>query len=128
MLLDLMPDEIGISVSYPLPGTKFYKIVKDQLREKQNWTDSDDLAMMFQSTFHGNYYKKLHRFVNSLYRRKKGIIRLKEILRSPLKINSTDVKMIAGIIYFGVQAFILKRKLHKLSHQESPLEISAIPV
>ena len=128
MLLDLMPDEIGISVSYPLPGTKFYKIVKDQLREKQNWTDSDDLAMMFQSTFHGNYYKKLHRFVHSLYRRKKGIIRLKEILRSPLKINSRDVKMIAGIIYFGVQAFILKRKLHKLSHQESPLEISAIPV
>jgi anaerobic magnesium-protoporphyrin IX monomethyl ester cyclase len=28
MILDLMPDEMGISVSYPLPGTKFFEKVK----------------------------------------------------------------------------------------------------
>jgi anaerobic magnesium-protoporphyrin IX monomethyl ester cyclase len=59
MLLELMPDEVGISVSYPLPGTKFYDKVKYQLKEKQNWTDSDDLAMMFESTFNSKYYKHL---------------------------------------------------------------------
>jgi len=126
MLLTLMPDEIGISVSYPLPGTKFYQIVKDQLREKQNWTDSDDLAMMFQSTFHKNYYKKLHRFVHSVYRRKKGILRLREIVRFPFALKSEDVKVIAGIIYFGVQAFILKRKLHKLSDQDTTINVTPI--
>jgi anaerobic magnesium-protoporphyrin IX monomethyl ester cyclase len=36
MVLELMPDEIGISVSYPLPGTKFYENVKSQLGAKQN--------------------------------------------------------------------------------------------
>ncbi len=38
------PDDIGVSVSYPLPGTKFYEKVKAQLGKKTNWQDSDDLA------------------------------------------------------------------------------------
>jgi anaerobic magnesium-protoporphyrin IX monomethyl ester cyclase len=61
MVLELMPDDLGISVSYPLPGTKFYDTVKGQLSEKKNWTDSDDLAMMFKSTFNKEYYRQLHR-------------------------------------------------------------------
>ncbi|MEM9022427.1 MAG: radical SAM protein, partial [Bacteroidota bacterium] len=51
MVLELMPDDIGISVSYPLPGTGFYEKVKMDLGEKANWTDSDELAMMFRGTF-----------------------------------------------------------------------------
>ena len=43
----------------PLPGTKFYEMVKDDLNLKSNWADSDDLAMMFQGTFNSNYYKKI---------------------------------------------------------------------
>ncbi len=31
MVRDLMPDDIGISVSYPLPGTPFYETVKHEL-------------------------------------------------------------------------------------------------
>ena len=57
MVKRLKPDDIGISVSYPLPGTKFYDMVKSQLGGKQNWTDSDDLAMMYQGTFSSAYYK-----------------------------------------------------------------------
>src|SRR5262249_11985035 len=38
------PDDIGVSVSYPLPGTKFYRLVEEQLGPKKNWEDSDDLA------------------------------------------------------------------------------------
>jgi anaerobic magnesium-protoporphyrin IX monomethyl ester cyclase len=72
MTLDLMPDEIGISVSYPLPGTKFYDKVKGQLKEKQNWSDSDDLAMMFQSTYPPRFYKVLHRYVHNVYRVRRG--------------------------------------------------------
>jgi len=72
MTLDLLPDEIGISVSYPLPGTKFYDKVKGQLKEKQNWSDSDDLAMMFQSTYPPRFYKVLHRYVHNLYRIRRG--------------------------------------------------------
>ena len=28
------PDDVGVSVSYPLPGTKFYELVKEQLGDK----------------------------------------------------------------------------------------------
>lgn len=69
MLRKLMPDEIGISVSYPLPGTRFYEKVKEELKHKTNWTDSDELAMMFHGTYEPDFYKKLHRYVHTFYRR-----------------------------------------------------------
>jgi radical SAM superfamily enzyme YgiQ (UPF0313 family) len=54
------PDDIGVSVSYPLPGTKFYDRVQAQLGAKTNWSDSDDLAMMFQGAYTGEFYHALH--------------------------------------------------------------------
>lgn len=75
MVLKLMPDEIGISVSYPLPGTKFYDAVKDQLSIKQNWSHSDDLEVMYHGTYPPEFYKLLHRYVHNRHaiaRRKKS--------------------------------------------------------
>ncbi len=72
MLLTNMPDDIGVSVSYPLPGTPFYETVKSQLSQKANWTDSDDLAMMFQNTFNQSYYKALHRYIHKKFRAKQS--------------------------------------------------------
>ncbi|MBX7150562.1 B12-binding domain-containing radical SAM protein [bacterium] len=68
MIRECLPAEIGISVSYPLPGTKFYERVRDQLRHKSNWTDSDDLDLMFNNTYEKAFYKILHRFVHAEYR------------------------------------------------------------
>jgi anaerobic magnesium-protoporphyrin IX monomethyl ester cyclase len=53
------PDDIGISVAYPLPGTKFYNLVEAQLGAKKNWEDSDDLAMMFQGAYRSDFYRAL---------------------------------------------------------------------
>jgi anaerobic magnesium-protoporphyrin IX monomethyl ester cyclase len=53
------PDDIGVSVSYPLPGTKFYHLVEEQLGAKKNWEDSDDLAMMFQGAYRTEFYRAL---------------------------------------------------------------------
>jgi anaerobic magnesium-protoporphyrin IX monomethyl ester cyclase len=54
------PDDIGVSVSYPLPGTKFHSMVSDQLDDKTNWEDSDDLAMMFKGAYTNEFYHALH--------------------------------------------------------------------
>jgi anaerobic magnesium-protoporphyrin IX monomethyl ester cyclase len=51
------PDDVGVSVSYPLPGTKFYERVKAQLGAKTHWQDSDDLAMMFKGTYSTDFYR-----------------------------------------------------------------------
>ncbi|HEU5442724.1 MAG TPA: radical SAM protein [Steroidobacteraceae bacterium] len=53
------PDDIGVSVAYPLPGTKFYDLVSAHLGEKDRWQASGDLAMMFQGTYTSPFYRKL---------------------------------------------------------------------
>jgi radical SAM superfamily enzyme YgiQ (UPF0313 family) len=53
------PDDIGISFSYPLPGTVFYDRVQEQIGTKRNWTDSDDLCIMFRATYKDEFYKAL---------------------------------------------------------------------
>jgi anaerobic magnesium-protoporphyrin IX monomethyl ester cyclase len=68
MVKNLLPHDIGISVSYPLPGTKFYENVKTQLSAKQNWTDSDELLVMFKGTYPAGFYKELQRLVHYKFR------------------------------------------------------------
>ena len=51
------PDDIGISFSYPLPGTVFYERVRMQLGNKRNWTDSDDLCIMFNAAYKTTFYR-----------------------------------------------------------------------
>ncbi len=59
MVRETEPDDIGVSVAYPLPGTKFYERVAAQLEEKENWNDSDDLSMMFHGTYSSEFYREL---------------------------------------------------------------------
>jgi anaerobic magnesium-protoporphyrin IX monomethyl ester cyclase len=51
------PDDIGVSVSYPLPGTRFYEEVREQLGSKTHWHDSGDLDMMFWGTYTSDFYR-----------------------------------------------------------------------
>lgn len=60
------PDEIGVSVSYPLPGTKFHEQVRAQLGEKTHWDDSADLAMMFQGSFKTEFYRRFRDLLHEL--------------------------------------------------------------
>jgi len=59
LVRDTRPDDIGISVSYPLPGTAFHQMVSSQLGPKENWADSDDMDMMFQGDFTTGFYRAL---------------------------------------------------------------------
>jgi len=58
------PDDVGVSVSYPLPGTKFYELVKDQLRDKTHWEESDDLEMMFHGTYTSEFYRAIRNLLH----------------------------------------------------------------
>jgi len=98
-LLDLMPDDVGISVSYPLPGTLFYDKVKDELKTKANWSDSDDLTLMFRNNFSPRYYKKLHRYVHKIYRRKQGFQSLRSIIKNPSSISKRRIRAVIASFY-----------------------------
>ena len=51
------PDDVGVSFSYPLPNTRFYERVRQQLGSKQNWSDSDDLCVMFKGAYTDKFYR-----------------------------------------------------------------------
>jgi anaerobic magnesium-protoporphyrin IX monomethyl ester cyclase len=53
------PDDIGVSVAYPLPGTRFYDLVKEQLQAKTHWQESNDLEMMFKGTYRSDFYRAI---------------------------------------------------------------------
>jgi anaerobic magnesium-protoporphyrin IX monomethyl ester cyclase len=59
LIAQAAPDDIGVSVSYPLPGTKFYEQVKAQLGPKTHWQDSGDLAMMFRGAYDSDFYRRV---------------------------------------------------------------------
>jgi len=59
LVRDTKPDDIGVSVSYPMPNTRFHQIVKTQLGEKANWSDSGDLAAMVQGQLPSDFYRAL---------------------------------------------------------------------
>ena len=59
LVRETRPDDIGVSVSYPMPNTRFHQIVQTQLGAKENWSDSGDLARMFQSQQPAEFYRAL---------------------------------------------------------------------
>ncbi len=116
MIKELQPDNIGVSVSYPLPGTKFYEMVKDDLNLKSNWTDSDDLAMMFQGTFNTNYYKKLHRYVHKEYRKSQAVANYKSFLRNPFSTSFYNLRSMFLYFYYLPSSMFDRILLDKMEH------------
>ena len=116
MVLDLMPDDIGVSVSYPLPGTKFYEKVKSELIEKSNWTDSDELALMFHNLYPSAYYKRLQRYLHKIYRQKQIGSQMMKILReAPMKIFRMPLSQIIKYTYYFPAVALDKIRLNQLA-------------
>jgi anaerobic magnesium-protoporphyrin IX monomethyl ester cyclase len=107
LLATARPDEIGVSVSYPLPGTKFYELVKAQMRAKTHWHESNDLDMMFQGTYTSDFYRAVRNLLHDQvslqtadaplppeHERATDAIerRWQELLRNELKYRSSDQK------------------------------------
>jgi len=114
LINDLLPFEIGISVSYPLPGTVFYERVKDEMLKKTNWTDSDELKLMFSNTFQPSFYKQLHRYVHKNYRTHLAFQQLKTLIKNPGTVNFKKLKKAVSILYYLPASFLAGQKLHML--------------
>jgi anaerobic magnesium-protoporphyrin IX monomethyl ester cyclase len=57
LILEEHPDEIGVSVAYPLPGTPFHETVRSQLNGRANWEETDSLEMLFHGTYTTEFYR-----------------------------------------------------------------------
>lgn len=112
MVRELMPDDIGISVSYPLPGTKFYERVLSQMSQKQNWEKSDDFEMMFDGEYSTKYYRILHKRVHKEFRSR-------QIIRNPVQ----RFKSLWKLPYYLTGWLVNSIKLKILENRERRIKI-----
>lgn len=119
MLKTLQPHDIGISVSYPLPGTRFYDMVKSMLGEKQNWEHSDDLDMMYPSTFSPEYYRRLHRLVHKQFRLQQGKTALRQLFQG----KKTSLRRAFRTLYYAPSAALDRWQLRKLELKQSSAHV-----
>jgi len=114
MINTLLPHSIGISVSYPLPGTKFYENVKADLTDKTNWTDSNAMSMLFKNTYRPAFYKQLYSYVHASYRKQLALNDVKALLKSPASVNLKKIKKALSVAYYETTFFFAKKKLTRL--------------
>ncbi len=115
MLKELMPDDIGVSISYPLPGTKFYENVKEQLSQKANWTDSDELALMFRNNFSPVFYKKLHRYVHYYYRSLQSQQTINNLLNHRERLSGASFRKAILFPYYQFRSILGRRPVKMIS-------------
>jgi anaerobic magnesium-protoporphyrin IX monomethyl ester cyclase len=106
LVREVGPDDIGVSVSYPLPGTPFYEGVRAELGDKQNWEDSGDLAMLYRATFSPRFYRVLHHVVHHEFRARQLAQRLK---------SAPDLRRLAAWVYHTAAIPLTSLELRRLA-------------
>jgi anaerobic magnesium-protoporphyrin IX monomethyl ester cyclase len=115
MVRDCRPDDIGMSVSYPLPGTKFHNNVRVQLGDKRNWQDSNDLDMLYQGPFATAFYRQLHIVLHKEFRARKGLTELRTALRRPATLRPRHLRRTLSVAYNAATLPIARRQLDRLA-------------
>jgi anaerobic magnesium-protoporphyrin IX monomethyl ester cyclase len=72
LVRDCDPDDVGVSVSYPLPGTPFFERVRDRILGRSNWVDSAELAMLYDGPYPTSFYRVLHARLHAEFRLRKA--------------------------------------------------------
>jgi radical SAM superfamily enzyme YgiQ (UPF0313 family) len=120
MIRACRPDDIGVSVSYPLPGTTFYQRVQAQLGQKQNWVDSNDLAMMYHATYVPDFYRALHALVHAEFRARRATEELRRVAGRPLAARPRHVRTAAQLVARRLRLPALRRTVDRLSKMTPP--------
>jgi radical SAM superfamily enzyme YgiQ (UPF0313 family) len=115
MVKECRPDDIGISVSYPLPGTRFFDNVSPSLGRKHNWVNSEDLDLMYPGEFHPDFYRALHRVTHKRLRMLQGFDQVRELAKAPWKISPGRLRRIAAMCYHGITLPPLRVRMDSLA-------------
>jgi anaerobic magnesium-protoporphyrin IX monomethyl ester cyclase len=97
LVRELLPDDIGISVSYPLPGTRYHEQMAARLGDKRNWNDSSDLDPLVPSRFSRTFYQALSRVVHAELRVLRGARALQAMARRPFARGSVRARPVARL-------------------------------
>jgi len=99
MVRDCQPDDVGMSVSYPLPGTKFHEAVRAQLSDKQNWVDSADLDMLYEGPFSTEFYRQLHVVLHKEFRARRALADARRVAGRPRMWRPRHARELAASVW-----------------------------
>ena len=116
---ELEPADIGVSVSYPLPGTRFFDRVQQQLGAKQNWIDSSDLSTMYKATYEPEVYRRVHGLVHHEFRARKSATVLSGVARAPWRARPEHARRAASWIYNRAALALTRRRVLNLLGEPS---------
>ncbi len=115
MVRECAPDDIGMSVSYPLPGTRFFETVKAELGATQNWQDSSDLAMLYRGPFPTAFYRQLHTVLHKEFRARRTARALRAAARHPFGIRRRQLREAAAMAYNVLTLPLARARLERLA-------------
>jgi len=124
MVRDCRPDDIGMSVSYPLPGTRFFAAVQHELGSKQNWRDSEDLAMLYNGPFSTAFYRWLHRVLHREFRAQRAWAEL----RAARRFGRRQLRLLTSVVYSKLSLPILRLELERRARAPHKGLVNLIPV
>jgi anaerobic magnesium-protoporphyrin IX monomethyl ester cyclase len=104
------PDDVGVSVAYPLPGTRFHDLVSAQLGDKTHWQASGELAMMFHGTYTSPFYREV-----------------RDLLHEEVRLT-TQQDVLPGTVEARARRSLQRRWEHLLERQESFLNTAPRPI
>jgi len=89
--------------------------VQAQLGQKQNWVDSNDLAMMYHATYVPDFYRALHALVHAEFRAGRSKRVVSRALHHPWTVGRRAVRALANVAYQGAKVSVLRRRLSRLA-------------
>jgi anaerobic magnesium-protoporphyrin IX monomethyl ester cyclase len=112
LVRECRPDDIGISVAYPLPGTRFHDRVRADLGVRQNWADSHDLAMLYEGPFSTGFYRRLHGVVHQEFR-------LRRLREGAWAGSHPAWRRAAAFLYHSATLPVSRARLRRLAAREA---------
>jgi anaerobic magnesium-protoporphyrin IX monomethyl ester cyclase len=115
MIRDCRPDDVGMSVSYPLPGTPFHERVQAELGDKRHWVDSNDLDMMYRGPFTTDFYRQLHTVLHTELRARRRGRELAGLAARPWRLRPRHAVEAAGVLARWARLPFERRRLDRLA-------------
>lgn len=123
LVRDCAPDDIGISVSYPLPGTRFHERVVAELGERRNWVDSSDLSMLYRGPYSTAFYRRLHRAVHKEFRLRRDagtVSPLPHVARAAARISRQRLARVRDAVTLPLDDAVLAGMMRRERRSGSP--------
>ena len=127
LVRDCAPDDIGMSVSYPLPGTPFYERVRDHMSGRQNWIDSEDMAMLYDGPYPTAFYHRLHTTLHTEFRMRQAT-RSAGVPSTVLRLSAAGrPKRALSLLRDAVMLPVQRARLDRM-RRETPFNDTVLPV